>query len=207
LGAAAAANTNFNSLRRYELILLTVRIGFLKEKIVEVEPVRGGIRDGYLKLKFRDVGKWSGRGGGQGGDDVAFTGSEGWRNGAVFGASNNLGMTESGGGVDAKRFARLTREFEKLKKDKLGDPRHSYAGEGLRVRNKVGSRGGLTMSGGGRAAKGGRAAGGRGGLLNPEGHSKALGVSLGGGGRGMFSKSQDMGTGMLDSFGDRGAFF
>ena len=190
-------------LRFYELILMTVRMGFLGEKIVEVEPVRGGVGKGFLKLKFRDVGRWSGRGEAGGMGDVSMVGREGWREGAVFGAEK-----EAGGNQEVENFERITKEFDKMRRDRFG--KSSYANEGGKMRSKLGSRGGMTMQGGGGAK-------GR-GILNPEGHSRALGASLGGGGAarkkrgggasgGGWAKGSAMGDGHLDMFSDRGAFF
>jgi len=179
-------------LRFFELILLSVRIGFMKEKLVEIEPVRGGIGKGFLKLKFRDVGKWTGRGEkeeGEGEDEaeVALSGRDGWRQGAIFSGG---GATMSGT-KDGKNFARITREFERMKKERLGDPRDTVSGfGGAGLRSKVGSRGGLSGSMG------------RGGMNNPMGHSTVLGGTGGGGGR----KKGGGGGGYSGSGSGSGAF-
>jgi hypothetical protein len=182
-------------LRLYELILLTVRVGFMKEDIVVVEPARGGAGKGYLKLKFRDVGKWSGRGQ----QDLMAAEEQGAARSMRSKFGNESSMGGSGGSSEKQNFARISREFDKMRRDRLGDPRDSYAGEGAMLRNKIGSRGGLSGSVG------------RGSMVNPAGHSRSLAgggsTKKGGMARQGFAKTSRMGDGHLDFFSDRSAFF
>jgi len=166
-------------LRVYELVLLYMRITFMKEKVIEIDVVNGG--EGELKLKFMDVGKWSGHNfnSNSTGPINAFSRSK---------ASSNSTL-------DAANFARITEEFEKIKKDRFA---RSSSVNGIEANSKSG-----------RAVAHGRAKmreGPGGKVVNPMGHSYALGaVSKKQGG---FEFQSKIGNGMLDSlYGDRRDFF
>ena len=136
-------------LRLYELILLTMRIAFMKEKLVVVEKARKG---GSLKLKFRDIGKWSGR---QTGDVSGLMGMSG----GIAGVSAGSFLKEPAQNMDGQNFAKISREFQKMKNDR-------------KMMAMAKSTGNL-----GRQTKGSKmrskAEGGT--LVNPMGHSLALG--------------------------------
>ncbi|GMI45105.1 hypothetical protein TrCOL_g6561 [Triparma columacea] len=185
-------------LRLYELILMTMRIVFLKEKVVSVDTVRGG---GRLKLKFMDVGKWSGRGDSVGrGAGVGLQGmSRSLGVGGLMGLMGGVeglgvggGIAREGieGGVDKRTFARISREFQKLKQDReMGRLAES---EGM------GGKGDLlrkTMDGGV----------GGGAMVFSNGHSKQL---RGGDKREKGKKGwRGGGAGMLGRHSDRRDFF
>jgi len=160
-------------LRVYELVLHYMRITLLKEKSVSVVSSVGG---GGFKLKFLDVGKWSGK---------SFTAED---------APNRKGGSGPGGNfhsksLDPKHFARLTKEFERVKRDRMESTskgRREVAGKRAASREDVRT-----------TAKEGGA------ILNPMGHSIALGglkeIHRGGG----YAKVNRIGDGMYDVGNDR----
>lgn len=79
----------------------------MKEKLVVVEKARNG---GSLKLKFRDIGKWSGRQEGGGG----MMGMSG----GIAGISAGSFLKDPAQNEDGQNFARISREFQKMKNDR-----------------------------------------------------------------------------------------
>ncbi|GMI09899.1 hypothetical protein TrLO_g15289 [Triparma laevis f. longispina] len=140
-------------LRLYELILLTMRIAFMKEKLVVVEKTRNG---GSLKLKFRDIGKWSGRQ--EGGGGVM------GMSGGIAGVSAGSFLKDPAQNEDGQNFARISREFQKMKNDRkmmsMSGKSTSKPTRGSKMRSKAES-GPLGST-----------------LVNPMGHSLALGSNM-----------------------------
>ena len=140
-----------------------MRIMFMKEKLISVETTRTG---GTLKLKFKDIGKWSGRAGAAGSSgglvDMMM----------VSGISGGSGLAQSDVGRymkkvaendDGRNFARISQEFERFRADrKLMSSRKSGSAAGRPTKGSIlrgKSEGGI--------------------LLNPAGHSSMLGAFAG----------------------------
>lgn len=160
-------------LRLYELLLLYMRLIFMKEKVVQVDVVNKGT--GELRLKFMDVGKWSGHNFGEPPN--------------AFAASMNPSSNKN---ADAANFARITKEFQKMKRDRLEGNASSKQGRAV-AHGRAKMR---ESNGGGAMAQ----------MLNPMGHSYALNaVSKKEGG---YQYTSQVGNGMLDSlYSDRRDFF
>ena len=174
----------------------------MKERVVEVDVIKGKER-GELKLRFMDVGKWSGK--------EAITPEVSSRLSRSMGSFTQAQqmqqlqdmqqMQSSQGaavGADARNFARIGAEFEKMKNDRA-------EGNYSNTKAERGKRGAAVAMG--RAKIREKSGGGL--IVYPMGHSRALGVGGGvGGGNNGFDKVQKIGNGMLDSLqGDRRDFF
>jgi len=152
-----------------------MRLTLMREKVVHVDVVNKGT--GELRLKFMDVGKWSGH---------SFSNE----------VSNSFTASVNGNNMDAANFARITKEFEKMKKDRF--ERSQSANPNSKSGRAVAhGRAKMRESSGGGAMQQ---------MLNPMGHSYALGaVSRKEGG---FQYQEQIGNGMLDSlYSDRRDFF
>ena len=149
-------------LRMYELLLLYIRITLLKEKSVDIEVTTRG---GQLKLKFLDIGKWAGK---------------------------NFDKPSFSQSNDGKNFARLSREFAKVRKDRnpLGSSRsESMRASALRADARPNATSGT--------------------IVHPGGHTAALEATVRKG-KGGYHPAVKLGTpGMLDvpGYGDRKDFF
>ena len=145
-----------------------------------------------LKLKFMDVGKWSGRGDSMGsGAGVGLAGmSRSMGVGGLMGMMGDIqglgggGIARGGGeGTDKRNFARISREFEKMRRDRKWAGMGGGTGIGDVLRK--------TVDGG---VNGGA-------MVFSTGHSKQL-RGKGGGGEGTYAEA-----GMLGGYSDRRDFF
>lgn len=146
-------------LRLYELILLSMRIMFMKEKLISVETTRTG---GTLKLKFRDIGKWNGRAGATGSSAglVDMMMASGIGGGSGTRSDAGLYMKKAAENDDGRNFARISREFERIRAErKLMSSRNSGSAAGRPTKGSI-----LRSKNDG------------GFLLNPAGHSSLLGA-------------------------------
>ena len=138
----------------------------MKEKLISVETTRTG---GSLKLKFRDIGKWSGRPGaggtGTSGGFVDMMMASGVGGGAGLGEMRSVGsfMKKVADNTDGKNFVRISREFERIRAERKMMSTTKGASSVLRPTKgsvlRVKSEGGT--------------------IVNPMGHSSALGAFAG----------------------------
>ena len=166
-------------MRLYGLILCVMRAAFLRDNVVGVERTKGG---GRLKLKFMDLGKW--------------TGSSAKTTRAPVGVMASMGGIKGYGGGLFKRdrsseyryFEKIANEFEGFRRSR----RKSQGGGGKGGRGKNSSSKGSKMR---KEIDGGV---GKGGMTFPGGHTKALmglagraATSSGGGDYGILEKWSD----------------